>query len=190
MASLLQRSQGWRKAKILTLERSLWINFAEGFGLQVRNATALVDLQVRTEDERVAGPSAWAFEFTCSYEDECCTAHFNRKMTPTFRQSWNTRPVRTLAASISMPHPIIAAASALLRQERTTEFEAMEDGVLKLKSNVATSRPGMYVCTSLCMVTHIARVRIICMYGYPLYQSLDQPGKVTNPARGQLNREN
>ena len=29
-----------------------------------------------------------------------------------------------------------------------------------------------------------------CMYGPHLQQSIDQPGKVANPARGQLNREN
>ena len=30
----------------------------------------------------------------------------------------------------------------------------------------------------------------VCMYGHHIYQSMDQPGKVANPARGQLNREN
>ena len=30
----------------------------------------------------------------------------------------------------------------------------------------------------------------IYMYGHHIYQSMDQPGKVANPARGQLNREN
>ena len=30
-----------------------------------------------------------------------------------------------------------------------------------------------------------------CMYGHTYYsKSMDQPGKVANPARGQLNREN
>ena len=29
-----------------------------------------------------------------------------------------------------------------------------------------------------------------CMYGHHIYQSMDQPVKVANPARGQLNREN
>ena len=28
------------------------------------------------------------------------------------------------------------------------------------------------------------------MYGHHIYQSMDQPGKVVNPARGQLKREN
>ena len=28
------------------------------------------------------------------------------------------------------------------------------------------------------------------VYGYHILQSMDQPGKVANPARGQLNREN
>ena len=28
------------------------------------------------------------------------------------------------------------------------------------------------------------------MYGHHIEQSMDQPGKVANPARGQLNREN
>ena len=30
----------------------------------------------------------------------------------------------------------------------------------------------------------------VCMYGHYIEQSMDQPGKVANPARGQLNREN
>ena len=29
-----------------------------------------------------------------------------------------------------------------------------------------------------------------CMYGHTFSKSIDQPGKVANPARGQLNREN
>ena len=30
----------------------------------------------------------------------------------------------------------------------------------------------------------------VCIYGHHIWQSMDQPGKVSNPARGQLNREN
>ena len=30
----------------------------------------------------------------------------------------------------------------------------------------------------------------VCMYGHHIWQSMDQPGEVANPARGQLNREN
>ena len=30
----------------------------------------------------------------------------------------------------------------------------------------------------------------VCMYGHTLSKSMDQPGKVANPARGQLNNEN
>ena len=30
----------------------------------------------------------------------------------------------------------------------------------------------------------------VCMYGHHIQQSMDQPGKIANPARGQLNREN
>ena len=30
----------------------------------------------------------------------------------------------------------------------------------------------------------------VCMYCHHIYQSMNQPGKVANPARGQLNREN
>ena len=29
----------------------------------------------------------------------------------------------------------------------------------------------------------------VCMYGHHIKQSTDQPGKVANPARGQLNRK-
>ena len=30
----------------------------------------------------------------------------------------------------------------------------------------------------------------VCMYGHTYSKSMDQPGKVASPARGQLNREN
>ena len=30
----------------------------------------------------------------------------------------------------------------------------------------------------------------VCMYRHHIQQSMDQPGKVANPARGQLTREN
>ena len=30
----------------------------------------------------------------------------------------------------------------------------------------------------------------VCVYGHTYSKSMDQPGKVANPARGQLNREN
>ena len=31
---------------------------------------------------------------------------------------------------------------------------------------------------------------LLCMYGHTYSKSMDQPSKVANPARGQLNREN
>ena len=31
---------------------------------------------------------------------------------------------------------------------------------------------------------------VVCMHGHTYSKSMDQPGKVANPARGQLNREN
>ena len=33
-------------------------------------------------------------------------------------------------------------------------------------------------------------VHVVCMYDHNLQQRMDQPGKVTKPARGQLNGEN
>ena len=45
-----------------------------------------------------------------------------------------------------------------------------------------SSRKKKTCPTSMCMY--------VCMYGYHIQQSMDQPGKVANPARGQLNREN
>ena len=33
-------------------------------------------------------------------------------------------------------------------------------------------------------------VEYVCRYGHTHSKSMDQPGKVANPARGQLNREN
>ena len=36
----------------------------------------------------------------------------------------------------------------------------------------------------------ISPVGVLCLYGHTYSKSMDQPGKVANPARGQLNREN
>ena len=33
-------------------------------------------------------------------------------------------------------------------------------------------------------------MHVVCMYGHTYSKGMDQPGKVANPARGQLNREN
>ena len=41
-----------------------------------------------------------------------------------------------------------------------------------------------------CMAINVSVCMYVCMYGHHIYQSMDQPGKVANPARGQLNREN
>ena len=36
----------------------------------------------------------------------------------------------------------------------------------------------------------ICQLKYVCMYGHTYGKSVDQPGKVANPARSQLNREN
>ena len=36
----------------------------------------------------------------------------------------------------------------------------------------------------------ICQLKYVCMYGHTYGKSMDQPDKVANPARGQLNREN
>ena len=41
-----------------------------------------------------------------------------------------------------------------------------------------------------CRVINTSVCRRACMYGHIYSKSMDQPGKVANPARGQLNREN
>ena len=43
---------------------------------------------------------------------------------------------------------------------------------------LVTKTSDMYVCMYK------------CVYGHIIYQSMDQPGKVANPTRGQLNKEN
>ena len=44
----------------------------------------------------------------------------------------------------------------------------------------------MYVCMYVCMYL----LNYVCMYGHTYSKSMDQPGKVANPARGQLNKSN
>ena len=45
------------------------------------------------------------------------------------------------------------------------------------------SHPLLLVC---CTISSMC----VCMYRHIYSKSMDQPGKVANPARGQLNREN
>ena len=40
------------------------------------------------------------------------------------------------------------------------------------------------------MVIEFRCIIHVCTYGHTYSESMDQPGKVANPARGQLNREN
>ena len=37
---------------------------------------------------------------------------------------------------------------------------------------------------------HQIQPEYVCMYGHTYSKSIDQPGKVASPARGQLNRKN
>ena len=48
----------------------------------------------------------------------------------------------------------------------------------------------MYVCMYVCM--HVCMYVCICLYGRTcnISKRMDQPDKVANPTRGQLNREN
>ena len=41
------------------------------------------------------------------------------------------------------------------------------------------------VCTYVCMYEVVSQ-QYVCMHGHHIYQSIDQPGKVANPVRGQL----
>ena len=49
-------------------------------------------------------------------------------------------------------------------------------------SEVQTSPLRQLICTSRVTAD-------VCMYGHHTQQSMDQPGQVANPARGQVNRE-
>ena len=41
-----------------------------------------------------------------------------------------------------------------------------------------------------CYVIHVWKYKHVRMYGHTYSKSMDQPGKVASPARGQLNRKN
>ena len=55
---------------------------------------------------------------------------------------------------------------------------------------------GQLICASFSHTHYwykVAMLKVpvyVCMYGYHIQQSMDQPGKVVNPARGQPNSEN
>ena len=53
----------------------------------------------------------------------------------------------------------------------------------------STSTPSRAPCV-FCMYVCVYVFMYVCMYGHTYRKSMDQPGKVANPARGQLNRIN
>ena len=52
------------------------------------------------------------------------------------------------------------------------------------------SDSAVHVLTFVLYISSMYVCMYVCMYGHHIYRSMNQPGKVTNPARGQLNREN
>ena len=46
-----------------------------------------------------------------------------------------------------------------------------------------------FIYTANAIISALQRKKVMCM-GHTFSKSMDQPGKVANPARGQLNREN
>ena len=46
----------------------------------------------------------------------------------------------------------------------------------------------MYVCMYVFIKLHMYVCMYVCMYGHHIYQSMDQAGKVANPARGHLRK--
>ena len=59
--------------------------------------------------------------------------------------------------------------------------------VILLKSKAVLTG---FLSRELWPTTTKALLRAVCMNGHHSWQSMDQSGKVANPARGQLNREN
>ena len=49
-----------------------------------------------------------------------------------------------------------------------------------------------YVCNIMCMYSSSSTGYYVCTYvwSWHIAEGMDQPGKVANPVRGQLNREN
>ena len=65
---------------------------------------------------------------------------------------------------------------------RRLEFDSESLGLLALVS---------VLCVDVYrLVAASLKLSIVCMYGHTFSKSMDQPGKVANPARGQLNRKN
>ena len=66
--------------------------------------------------------------------------------------------------------------------------EQLDDKELRgaLGSAIGTERIPVFWTSS----AHASSSATVCTYDYTYSKSMDQPGKVANPARGQLNREN
>ena len=64
----------------------------------------------------------------------------------------------------------------------------MYRGRAKLEFNYAGEARNYFRNSAI--ETVVLRAQCYCMYGLTYSKSLDQPGEVANPARGQLNREN
>ena len=66
-----------------------------------------------------------------------------------------------------------------------------KEGGLKILCDLPPVRPRLVRPTNLMSRMDGKKTHTHCsMYGHTYSKSMDQPGKVANPARGQLNREN
>ena len=86
-----------------------------------------------------------------------------------------------------LPRPSARGGAACLRRARSglgvlllALYAARLLGPCELSRVVSVS--WRFIHMHVCMY--------VCMYGHHIQQEKDQPGKVANPARGQLNREN
>ena len=94
-------------------------------------------------------------------------------------------PHRLVVVSLlqSFPMPVTLGATGFTGLGISLPISRIH-GYVTLSLNGRFYSLGMQVCyqTYVCMY--------VCMYGHHMQQSMDQPGKVANPARGQLNKEN
>ena len=75
----------------------------------------------------------------------------------------------------------------------STEYNVGEKlTVMLYTTTVLSTSYIMLNCKVAVMVQKVCSVyrTTVCMYGHTYSKSMDQPGKVASPARGQLNREN
>ena len=79
---------------------------------------------------------------------------------------------------------------SVVERTKTAAEDEDEDVLFPSPPPDAGTPRSVSIKLHVCVCVYLLKCIYVCMYGHTYSKSMDQPGKVANPALGQLNREN